>query len=191
MKWGGDFKITTWDSLLKALLVIIAVIIIVGMLVDFVSWRDALNLVRQKIPISGTAYTWIKGYYVPFVWRSGPLHGELILQPTPDWNLSHPIRGAITFDYQRDKGFWKVYIEDSSGSLTVDRNPEDLNFREFHIFVLPVDSSFSNIKYAYTSQTYTWSGKCKLLLVYDFDGREYFKFINSAWLNCQGWHWSF
>jgi len=69
MKWG-DFRIANWDSLLKALLVIIAVIIIIGILVDFVSWRDALNFVKQKIPISGTAYKWIKGYgYVPLVWR--------------------------------------------------------------------------------------------------------------------------
>ena len=187
----GDFRITNWDNLLKALLVIIAVIVIVGMLVDFVSWRDALNFVKQKVPVGGPAYTWIKGYYVPFVWRSGPLHGELLLQPTPDWNLSHPIRGAITFNYQKDKGFWKVYIEDSTGNLKVDREPNDLNFKEFNIFIIPVDSSFSNIKYAYTSSTYTWSGKCKLLLVYDFDGREYFKFVSSAWLNCQGWHWNF
>ena len=69
MKWR-DFRIANWDSLLKALLVIIAVIIIVGMLIDFVSWRDALDFVKQKIPISGTAYKWIRGYgYVPLVWR--------------------------------------------------------------------------------------------------------------------------
>ena len=70
MKWGDSWKVSSWDSLLKALLVIIAVIVIVGMLVDFVSWRDALNFVKQKIPISGTAYKWIRGFgYVPLLWR--------------------------------------------------------------------------------------------------------------------------
>ena len=69
MKWG-DFRIASWDNLLKALLVIIAILIIAGMIFDAISWHDALNLVKQKVPVSGPAYTWIKGYgYVPLAWR--------------------------------------------------------------------------------------------------------------------------
>ena len=69
MKWG-DFRIANWDNLLKALLVIIAILIIAGMIFDAISWHDALDFVKQKIPISGTAYKWIRGYgYVPLAWR--------------------------------------------------------------------------------------------------------------------------
>ena len=69
MKWG-DFRITNWDNLLKALLVIIAILIIAGMIFDAISWHDALDFVKQKVPISGPAYTWIRGYgYVPLAWR--------------------------------------------------------------------------------------------------------------------------
>ena len=70
MKWGDSWKVSSWDSLLKALLVIIAILIIAGMIFDAISWHEALNFVKQKVPVSGPAYTWIRGYgYVPLAWR--------------------------------------------------------------------------------------------------------------------------
>ena len=70
MKWGDSWKVSSWDSLLKALLVIIAILIIAGMIFDAISWHDALDFVKQKVPVGGPAYTWIRGYgYVPLAWR--------------------------------------------------------------------------------------------------------------------------
>jgi hypothetical protein len=70
MKWGG-FKIQGWDDAWKAVLSIAIVIIIVFMLVDFISWRTALDIIKKDLPISGPVPSiFIRGYgYIPFVWH--------------------------------------------------------------------------------------------------------------------------
>jgi hypothetical protein len=66
------FRILNWDDAWKAVLSIAIVIIIVFMLVDFISWRTALDIIKKEMPIEYQAqpYTFIKGYgYVPLLWR--------------------------------------------------------------------------------------------------------------------------
>ena len=52
------------------LIIIICVLIIIGFLTDFVSWRQASNIIKKEMPTSGIEYTSIKGFdYIPFMWR--------------------------------------------------------------------------------------------------------------------------
>ena len=54
------------------LIIIICVLIIIGFLADFVSWRQALNIIKKEMPIEYQAvpHTFIRGYgYVPLLWR--------------------------------------------------------------------------------------------------------------------------
>lgn len=71
MKWGG-FGIRNWDDMWKAVLSIAIIIIIVFMLVDFISWRTALDIIKKDLPtnyqIPKTEY--VKGLgYIPLIWR--------------------------------------------------------------------------------------------------------------------------
>lgn len=44
-----SFKIRNWDDLLKAVLSISLVIIIVFMLLGYIDWRTALDVIKSKI----------------------------------------------------------------------------------------------------------------------------------------------
>jgi len=86
MKWGG-FKVQSWDDMWKAVLSIAIVIIIVFMLVDFISWRTALDIIKKEMPTEYQAqpYTFIKGYgYVPLLWRGNFKKLSVTALGTPD-----------------------------------------------------------------------------------------------------------
>lgn len=62
----------SWDDLWKALLSVAIIIVILFMLVDFISWRTALDIIKQEIPTGYPVptYTFLKGFgYVPLTWR--------------------------------------------------------------------------------------------------------------------------
>jgi uncharacterized membrane protein YbhN (UPF0104 family) len=44
-----SFKIRNWDDLLKAVLSVSLVIIIVFMLVGYIDWKTAIDIIKQKI----------------------------------------------------------------------------------------------------------------------------------------------
>jgi len=71
MRWG-DFRVKNWDDMWKAVLSIAIVIIIVFMLVDFISWRTALDIIKKELPTSWQppSQEYIKGLgYVPLIWK--------------------------------------------------------------------------------------------------------------------------
>lgn len=86
MKWGKieSSEIKNW------LIIIICVLVILGMLVDFISWRTALSILKQELPTGyhlPTQYTFLRGYgYVPLVWRGNFSRIYLMdyKNPTPD-----------------------------------------------------------------------------------------------------------
>jgi len=87
MKWGNGFKVQSWDDAWKAVLSIAIVIIIVFMLVDFISWRTALDIIKKEMPTEYQAqpYTFIKGYgYVPLLWRGNFKKLSVTALGTPD-----------------------------------------------------------------------------------------------------------
>jgi len=178
----------------RNVLIFIICLLIIGTVVDFINWRTALDIIKKEIPMQGInvpAFINVKGFgYVPFVWRSGPLSGQLILLATPD-GIQHPITGAIHFQIQRKTGFDTTPIENGTVSFHIDRVEGDLNYQDFYLFVVPIDSKIQNKKYVYGNQPH-WEGTMKLLLVYEIDTKEYFKFVNFAWLQCYGaWTWDF
>ncbi len=50
MRWG-DFKVKSWDDMWKAVLSIAIVIIIIFMLIGYIDWKEALDIVKQNIKI--------------------------------------------------------------------------------------------------------------------------------------------
>jgi len=44
-----NFKIKNWDDLWKAVMSIAIIIIIVFMLIGFIDWRTALDIIKSKI----------------------------------------------------------------------------------------------------------------------------------------------
>lgn len=67
MKWGvSSTEIKNW------MIIILIVLIIAGMLIDFISWKTALNLLKKELPIEyqPPATEFIKGLgYIPLIWR--------------------------------------------------------------------------------------------------------------------------
>jgi hypothetical protein len=81
------FRILNWDDAWKAVLSIAIVIIIIFMLVDFISWRTALDIIKKEMPIEYQAqpYTFIRGFgYVPLVWRGNFKKLSVTALGTPD-----------------------------------------------------------------------------------------------------------
>ena len=72
MKWGGGFKIQSWNDVWRVVSSIAIIIVIVFMLVDFINWRAALGIIKKDLPTEYQVvpHTFIRGYgYVPLLWR--------------------------------------------------------------------------------------------------------------------------
>lgn len=67
MKRKG-FKIRDWDDLLKFVLIVAIVIILVYSLVDFINWKEAIDIIKQQMSINGFSEEYFKNLtYNPFV----------------------------------------------------------------------------------------------------------------------------
>jgi len=143
---GEGFRIHGWDDLVKVVLTIVIVLIIVSMLVDFMSWREAINIIKREMPTSGfTGGKWLQGFgYVPFAWR-GSLNAILFLRGTED-NLTTD--GEVWCKLENTK--FIVQLKDGWGEYHITRttiqDPHDPNygqpdyrFQDFTIFVKVLD----------------------------------------------------
>jgi len=59
---------------------ILLIVALVGMITDFINWKDAIGLIKKDIPVSGPNAVYIAGgsRYTPFRW-AGPLRGRVYL----------------------------------------------------------------------------------------------------------------
>ena len=83
------------------LIIIICILIIIGFLADFVSWRQALNIIKKEMPIEYQAqlHLFIKGYgYIPFLWHRNFKRISIDTSGT-----STSVGDVMDFKYGRDK----------------------------------------------------------------------------------------
>lgn len=104
MKWG-NFGIRSWDDMWKAVLSIAIVIIIIFMLVDFISWKTALDVIKKEIPTGYQipTYTFLKGYgYVPLIWRGNFSRFSFTDYKKP----TYPLHDYLIFEIEGHNHIW-------------------------------------------------------------------------------------
>jgi len=76
---------------------IILIVALVGMITDFINWKDAIGLIKKDIPVSGPNATYIGGgaRYTPFRW-AGPLRGRVYL--TFDEDMETPRKETVEYN---------------------------------------------------------------------------------------------
>jgi|GEM_PF-5764876 len=193
----ADFRIHGWSDLLQVILSVAIVLIIVFMLVDFISWREAIDMIKKEIPTNGlSSGKWIKGFgYVPFAWR-GSLNAIFFLKGTED-NLTTD--GEVWCKLENTK--FVVPLKDGWGEYHITRttiqDPDDPNygqpdyrFQDFQIFVRVLDKGEKVIN----PQTERISFKnVKLLVVYETEKGIYpliWK-TTAQYVGCGGGIWMF
>ena len=85
MKWDTEeHKVKTIFYVVATLILIVA---LVGMLTDFISWKDAVGLIKKNVPTNGVGSIAIQNVdYSPLSWR-GPLKGRIYLFADQDLNV--------------------------------------------------------------------------------------------------------
>ena len=133
------FKIRGWDDAWKAVLSIAIVIIIVFMLVDFISWRTALDIIKKEMPTSGIGGKWIKGFgYVPFVWN-GNIKGKITVKSSyEEAKIEQPMKISYWLVQDGDSTISDGFV-DRGFLVTRKRTEGDYRWEEIEGYVAYVE----------------------------------------------------
>jgi len=121
------------------LTIVICVLIIIGFLADFVSWRQALNVIKKEIPTSGIGYTFIKGFgYIPFIWN-GNIKGKITIKSSyEDAKIEQPMKISYWLVQDGDSTISDGYI-DRGFLVTRKRAEGDYRWEEIEGYVAYVE----------------------------------------------------
>ena len=121
------------------LVIIICVLIIIGFLADFVSWRQALNIIKKEMPTSGIGYTFIKGFgYIPFIWN-GNIKGKITIKSSyEDAKIEQPMKISYWLVQDGDSTISDGYI-DRGFLVTRKREEGDYRWEEIEGYVAYVE----------------------------------------------------
>jgi hypothetical protein len=92
MKWGsrrGSLKIKSWKDIQSIFITILVIIVIIGMLTDYISWKDAMGAIKKNLPSNAYVILQEGGgntNYRPFNW-AGSLKGRVDLFTDEDFNV--------------------------------------------------------------------------------------------------------
>jgi hypothetical protein len=193
MKWGG-FKVQSWDDAWKAVLSIAIVIIIVFMLVDFISWRTALDIIKKEMPAQGIYQPsiFIRGIgYIPFVWRGNfkqfYYHSNYEDQIEKPYLIGFQLGNHELFYIYPNGSNWSDY-HSKNEKLREQGIENDWQYQEFEDAIIYVKITSTK----FYEKDYKKYCDIKILVFMETEEKHYFRTFNLTLerFNCGGGYWS-
>ena len=188
MKWDEGFKIQSWNDVWRVVSSIAIIIVIVFMLVDFISWRAALSIIKKDLPTEYQVvpHTFIRGYgYVPLLWRGNFKRISIDTSGTP---TSVGDVTDLVLQIGDHNPFW-MHIKGGYGGYTAKLIPdqkggEEYNqgFREISVYVKVIP-----LRYYLTDHYHC---DVKMLIFAETEERHYLRQVKATltWSCAQYWY---
>ena len=170
------------------LIIIICILIIIGFLTDFVSWRQALNIIKKDMSIKYQAqlHIFIKGYgYIPFLWRGNFKRISIDTSGTP---TSVGDVTDLVLQIGDHNPFW-MHIKGGYGGYTAKLIPDqkgnewyNQGFREISVYVKVIP-----LRYYLTDHYHC---DVKMLIFAETEERHYLRQVKATltW-SCRQFWW--
>ncbi len=180
MKW--DKEKSKAQAIFYWIATIVLILVVIGMLTDFISWKTAIGMIKKQMPTNG-AYNELENYKFNWLWFTHPAQFHIYIASDENLNIKpyysryygKTVQGRVDGVLPGVGGFNAPLI--NNRFETDVKSIKGVWHLKGQIYVLDKG------KKIYNSRKRT----ALLGIVYTVDGISHFDFIREAWrINCHG-----